>query len=59
MTGNFAGRDAAGRTLITLAVDAHLLQRLLALAAGAGDHYHNGESEPNNGAEEDRLPSSL
>jgi hypothetical protein len=36
--GDVAGRDAAGRTVITLAVHDWLLERLLTFDAGAEDH---------------------
>jgi hypothetical protein len=46
--GDVASCDAAGHTVITLAVD-----------AGAEDHENSGDRKPNNDAEENRPPSSL
>ena len=57
--GDVAGRDAAGRTVITLAVDDWLLERLLTFDARAEDHQCNGDGEPDDDAEEDGAPTSL
>jgi hypothetical protein len=43
--GDFAGRDAAGRTVITLAVDDWLLERLLTFDAGTEDLEDAGDGE--------------
>jgi hypothetical protein len=50
--GDVAGRDAVGRTVITLAVDDWLLERLMTFGAGAEDHEDNGDGEPDDDAEE-------
>ena len=52
-----SGRDVAGRTVITLAVDDWLLERLLTFDAGAEDHEDNGDGEPEDDAEVDASPS--
>ncbi len=44
--GDLAGRDAIGRTLITLAVDDRLLERLLTFEAGSEDLEDGGDGEP-------------
>jgi hypothetical protein len=53
--GDLAGRDATGRTLITLAVDDWLLERLLTFDAGAEDLEDGGDQEPDD-HEEAELP---
>jgi hypothetical protein len=53
--GDIAGRDAAGRTVITLAVDDWLLEQLLAFDADAEEIEDGGDSEPDDDAEEDGL----
>lgn len=50
--GDVAGRDAAGRTVIALAVDDWLLERLLTFDAGAKDN-DDGDGEPDDEAEAD------
>jgi hypothetical protein len=50
--GNIAGRDAAGRTVIALAVDDWLLERLLTFDAGTED-LEDGDGEPDDDAETD------
>jgi hypothetical protein len=47
--GDVAGHDAVGRTIITLAVDDWLLERLMTFEAGAEDHEDNGDGEPDDG----------
>jgi hypothetical protein len=54
--GDVAGRDAAGRTVITLAVHDWLLERLRTFDAGAEDHDDSGDSEPEVDAEVDGHP---
>jgi hypothetical protein len=44
--GDIAGHDAAGRTVITLAVDDWLLDQLLAFDADAEDIEDGGDDEP-------------
>ena len=44
--GDVAGRDATGRTVITLAVDDWLLDRLMTFDAASEDMEDNGDSEP-------------
>jgi hypothetical protein len=51
--GDIAGRDAAGRTVIALAVDDHLLERLLTFDAGAEDFEDTGDGEPDDDLEMD------
>jgi hypothetical protein len=51
--GDLTGRDAASRTLLTLAVDDRLLQRLLTFDAGAEDLEDGGDGEPEDVAEAD------
>ena len=46
LDGDIAGRDAAGRTLIVLAVEEPLLERLLTFDAGAEDLEDGGDAEP-------------
>jgi hypothetical protein len=55
--GDVAGRDAAGRTVIALAVDDWLLERLLTFDAGADDLEDGGDDEPDDDAEDDSLPT--
>ena len=50
--GDVAGRDAVGRTVITLAVEDWLFQRLMTFDAGAEDFEDNGDGEPDDEAEE-------
>jgi hypothetical protein len=57
--GDIAGRDAAGRRVITHAVEDWLLERLLTFDAGAEDYEDNGDGEPDDDAEMDGPPSSL
>jgi hypothetical protein len=54
--GDIAGRDAAGRTVITLAVDDWLLDRLLTFDGGSEDLEGNGDHEPDDDAEVDGPP---
>ena len=51
--GDIAGRDAAGRTVITLAVDNWLLEQIMTFEAGAEDHEDGGDPEPDDDAEVD------
>ena len=55
--GDVAGRDAAGRTVITLAVDDWLLERLLTFDAGSEDIEDGGYDEPDDAEESDGPPS--
>jgi hypothetical protein len=54
--GDVAGRDAAGRTVITLSLDDWLLDQLLTFDAGGDDLEDNGDGEPDDDAEEDGPP---
>jgi hypothetical protein len=54
--GDVAGRDTAGRTVITLAVDDWLLEHLLTFDAGSEELEDNGDAEPDDDAEEDGPP---
>jgi hypothetical protein len=54
--GDVAGRDAAGRTVITLAVDDGLLERLLTFDAGSTDLEDGGDGEPDDEPEADGPP---
>ena len=54
--GDVSGRDAAGRTVIMLAVDDWLLERLLTFDAGADDLEDGGDGEPDADDEEDAAP---
>jgi hypothetical protein len=54
--GDVAGRDAAGRTMITLWVDDWLLRHLLTFDAGTEDFEDGGDHEPGEDAEEERGP---
>ena len=48
--GDIAGRDAAGRTLIVLAVEEHLLERLMTFEAGAEELEDGSDTEPDDDA---------
>jgi hypothetical protein len=54
--GDQSDRDAAGRTLITLAVNDWLLERLLTFDAGAEDLEDGGADEPDDHDEMDVPP---
>jgi hypothetical protein len=47
--GDVIGRDQAGRTVITLAVDDRTLEQLLAFDAAAEDFEDGGDAEPDDG----------
>jgi hypothetical protein len=51
--GDIAGRDAAGRTVITLAVDEWLLEQMLTFDADVEELEDGGDSEPDDDAEAD------
>jgi hypothetical protein len=51
--GDVAGWDAVGRTLITLAIDDRLLERLLTFDAGSEDLEDGGDGEPDGDTEAD------
>jgi hypothetical protein len=51
--GDIAGCDAAGRTMITLAVDDWLLDHLLTFEGGAEYLEDGGDGEPDTDAEQD------
>ena len=46
-----AGKDALGRTILTLAVDAWLLEQLMTFDAAAEDLEDGGDAEPDEVAE--------
>jgi hypothetical protein len=48
-TGDVIGRDDAGRTVIQLAADDWLLERLLTFDAGTEDLEENGDAEADGG----------
>jgi hypothetical protein len=50
--GDIAGRDTAGRTVITLAVDRWLLKQLLTFDAGSEDLEDGGDGEPDDEPED-------
>jgi hypothetical protein len=50
---DIAGSDAAGRTVITFAVDDWLLEQLLTFDAGSEDLEDDGDAEPDDDAEQD------
>jgi hypothetical protein len=50
--GDIAGRDTAGRTVITLAVDRWLLEQLLTFDAGSEDLEDGGDGEPDDEPED-------
>jgi hypothetical protein len=50
--GDVTGRDVAGRTMITLAVDDWLFEQLMTFEAGAEDLEDSGDREPDEPAEE-------
>jgi hypothetical protein len=57
--GDLVGRDGAGRTVIQLAVDDCVLDKLMACDADAAELEHQGDDEPDDHAEEDCLPVLL
>ena len=54
--GDIVGRDAAGRTIIQLAVDDWTLEQLMAFDAGAAELEGEGDDEPDADDEEDGPP---
>jgi hypothetical protein len=54
--GDVVGRDTVGRTVIQLAVDDWVLDRLLAFDAGAAELEDVGDDEPDADNEEDGPP---
>jgi hypothetical protein len=57
--GEVLGRDTAGRTIIQLAVDEWLLDKLMGFDAEAAELEDFGDTEPDDDAEEDWLPVVL
>ena len=54
--GDIVGRDTGGRTIIQLAVDDCVLEKLTAFDAEAADLEDGGDDEPDADDEEDGLP---
>jgi len=54
--GDIVGRDAAGRTIIQLAVDDWALEQLMAFDPGAVELEGGGDDEPDAEEEEDGPP---
>jgi hypothetical protein len=54
--GDVVGRDAAGRTMILLAVDDCVLEKLMTFDADAADLEDGGDDEPGPDDEEDGPP---
>ena len=54
--GDIVGRDAAGRTIIQLAVDDWALEQLMAFDPGAAELEGGGDDEPDAEEEEDVPP---
>jgi len=54
--GDIVGRDSAGRTVIKLAVDGWVLEKLMAFDADAAELEDHGDDEPDADAEEDGPP---
>jgi hypothetical protein len=54
--GDVLGRDTAGRTILQLAVDDLVLEKLMTFDAEAADLEDGGDGEPDDHAEEDYPP---
>jgi hypothetical protein len=54
--GDVVGRDSAGRTVIQLAVNGWIFERLMTFDAEAADLEDGGDAEPDVDDEEDDLP---
>jgi hypothetical protein len=54
--GDIVGRDAAGRTIVQLAVDDRVLETLMIFDAEAADLEDRGDDEPEPDEEEDGPP---
>jgi hypothetical protein len=57
--GDVVGRDVGGRTVIQLAVDDWVLEKLMAFDADAPELEDQGDAEPEPDDEEDWLPVVL
>ena len=57
--GDVVGKDTAGRSIVQLAVDDWVLDKLLAFDADAGELEDGADAEPDDDAEEDWLPVVL
>ena len=57
--GDIVGRDAAGRTIVQLAVDDWTLEKLMTVDADAPELEDGGDGEPDHDAEEDGPPLVL
>jgi hypothetical protein len=57
--GDVVGRDSAGRTIIQLAVDRWVLDKLTGFDADAVDREDGGEAEPDADGEPDGMPPML
>ena len=54
--GDVMGRDSAGRTIIQLAVDRWVLEKLMGFDADAVEREDGGDAEPDDHAEADGAP---
>jgi hypothetical protein len=57
--GDIVGWDSAGRTIIQLAVDGWVFEKLMGCDAEATELEDGGDAEPDDDAEEDWLPVVL
>ena len=57
--GDIVGVDAAGRTIIELAVDAWVLDKLLTFDAEAAELENGGDEEPDPDDEQDAPPTVI
>lgn len=57
--GDIVGQDAAGRTIIQLAVDDWVLEKLMGFGAEAAELEDGADDEPDADAEEDWVPVVL
>jgi hypothetical protein len=54
-----AGKNATGRTIVQLALDDWVLEKLMGFDADAAELEDRGDAEPDDDAEEDWLPVVL
>src|SRR5690606_1472647 len=57
--GDIVGMDGAGRTIIQLAADDWVLEKLMEFDADAADLEDGGDDEPDADGEEDRPPTVI
>ena len=57
--GDVVGKDATGRTIVQLALDDWVLEKLMGFDADAAELEDGGDGEPDDNAEEDWLPVVL